>query len=109
MTASSNPDINTALLLASTIQCAIDDLLAGTGAEQRAAFRWLFLDDAVRPMTYLWCCAVLGRDPVRVRERLYRERPALIHALQFNQNSWNIQGLRYSRRTNATGVLAAAR
>lgn len=108
MTASAQPDINAEHILAASIQHAIDDLLSGADGDRKAAFRWLFVDHDIKPMTFLWCCAVLGRDPVRVRERLYRERPALIHSLQFDPDSWNIQDLRSSRRPRACRMVGGA-
>lgn len=109
MTASSTCDLDYPKLLACTIQQAIDDLTTGTEPERRAAFRWLFLDEDITPMTYLWCCAMLGEDPIRGRERLYRERPALIHRLQFGPDCLYLNDLRRAARTGSAGLLAAAR
>lgn len=43
---------------------------SGHGATQSEPGRWILSDDDA-PLTYLWCCNVLGLSPDGLRARMY--------------------------------------
>ena len=101
--------INPALLLLSSIQSAIDDLLHGHTQEQRDAFHWLYMAEENTPMSFLWCCDAIGLDPVRVRTQCHRLRPGRIQALHQDARSHDINDLTHIARRQMRREMTAAR